>query len=246
MTTETRGQNSWVNFGPHGEANRSNQKATVYAEQKATLLPEEIVFDGIEEGGAPELTQSDEQQADALAQEARGKIRLGRDLQAQPSLITLMEGADLSTFLHESGHFFFEVMADIAARPDAPAAVRADMETLLKWVKFSGTVEEWRATPVPQRREAHEQFARGFEAWLMEGTAPNEEMRGMFHRFRAWLVNLYKSVERLNVTLTDEVRTVMAGMVATQQQIADAEAARSYAPLFEAQPAGMTPEEWQA
>jgi hypothetical protein len=59
MTTETRGQNSWVTFGPHGEANRTNQKATVYAEQKATLLPEDIVFDGIEEGSAgDELQQS--------------------------------------------------------------------------------------------------------------------------------------------------------------------------------------------
>lgn len=38
MTSETRGQNSWVNFGPHGEANQANPKETHYAEQKATLL----------------------------------------------------------------------------------------------------------------------------------------------------------------------------------------------------------------
>ena len=41
MTAETRGQNSWVNFGPHGEANRANPSNTIYAEQKAGLLPEE-------------------------------------------------------------------------------------------------------------------------------------------------------------------------------------------------------------
>lgn len=41
MTTETRGQNSWVNFGPHGEANRANPAKTTYAEQKATLLSDE-------------------------------------------------------------------------------------------------------------------------------------------------------------------------------------------------------------
>lgn len=40
MTAETRGQNSWVNFGPHGEFNRANPDKTVYAQQKATLLPE--------------------------------------------------------------------------------------------------------------------------------------------------------------------------------------------------------------
>lgn len=40
MTTETRGQNSWVNYGPHGEANRADPKNTRYADQKATLLPD--------------------------------------------------------------------------------------------------------------------------------------------------------------------------------------------------------------
>lgn len=39
MTTETRGQNCWVNYGPHGDANRANPSATVYAEQKAGILP---------------------------------------------------------------------------------------------------------------------------------------------------------------------------------------------------------------
>jgi hypothetical protein len=40
MTSETRGQNSWVNYGPNGEANRSATGAsTVYADQKIGLLP---------------------------------------------------------------------------------------------------------------------------------------------------------------------------------------------------------------
>lgn len=39
LTTETRGQNSWVNFGPHGEANRANPQDTIFADQKAGLLP---------------------------------------------------------------------------------------------------------------------------------------------------------------------------------------------------------------
>jgi hypothetical protein len=40
MTAETRGQNSWVNFGPHGEQNqKADQMSTTYAEQKAGILP---------------------------------------------------------------------------------------------------------------------------------------------------------------------------------------------------------------
>lgn len=40
LTAETRGQNSWVNYGPNGEANRANPAATTYADQKAGLLPD--------------------------------------------------------------------------------------------------------------------------------------------------------------------------------------------------------------
>jgi hypothetical protein len=43
MTVETRGQNSWVNFGPHGEHNRANPAETKYAEQKATVIPDKFL-----------------------------------------------------------------------------------------------------------------------------------------------------------------------------------------------------------
>jgi hypothetical protein len=52
MTTETRGQNSWVNFGPHGETNRSaSGSETVYADQKTGLLPAWVMHDGAPQGG---------------------------------------------------------------------------------------------------------------------------------------------------------------------------------------------------
>jgi hypothetical protein len=41
MTTETRGQNSWVNYGPFGETNRTATAGdTQYAPQKVGLMPE--------------------------------------------------------------------------------------------------------------------------------------------------------------------------------------------------------------
>lgn len=50
MTTETRGQNSWVNFGPYGETNRTaSAEETVYADQKMTLLPRWVATEGLEE-----------------------------------------------------------------------------------------------------------------------------------------------------------------------------------------------------
>jgi hypothetical protein len=47
MTSETRGQNSWLNYGPHGETNRTAKPAdTTYADQKAGLLPRWVVDEG--------------------------------------------------------------------------------------------------------------------------------------------------------------------------------------------------------
>lgn len=41
MTAETRGQNSWLNFGPYGESNRTAlSKDTVFADQKSGVMPE--------------------------------------------------------------------------------------------------------------------------------------------------------------------------------------------------------------
>jgi hypothetical protein len=47
MTSETRGQNSWVNYGPHGETNRTASSGdTVYAPQKIGLMPEWTWYEG--------------------------------------------------------------------------------------------------------------------------------------------------------------------------------------------------------
>lgn len=39
LASETRGQNTWVNYGPHGEHNRTDPRHTIYAPQKAGILP---------------------------------------------------------------------------------------------------------------------------------------------------------------------------------------------------------------
>lgn len=46
MTTETRGQNSWLNYGPYGDFNRTaNTADTVFAPQKVGLLPDWVMGD---------------------------------------------------------------------------------------------------------------------------------------------------------------------------------------------------------
>lgn len=195
---------------------------------------------------APSSKQAQKPVATPKTASQRGSITLSPDMQATPTVISLLQNADLSTFLHESGHFYLEVLTDLARQPNAPQEIKDDVQQLLDWfgVKDLAT---WDGYDLEQKRPYHEQLARGFEAYLFEGKAPNVQMQGVFARFRAWMINVYRSLSALNVSLTDEVRGVFDRMVASSDAITEAQAVRGMAPLFEsAEAAGMSPDEWQA
>lgn len=163
----------------------------------------------------------------------RGQIQIGPDRAMQ---ISLFKGADLSTFLHESGHFFLEVYRDVATAEDAAPQLRSDLDALLKWFG----VESADQIGVDQ----HEQFARGFEAYLGEGKAPTPELQSVFSQFKQWILGIYRSLRNLDVELTDEVRGVFDRMLASQEEIEAAQARVGFEPiareLAEAQALGMT------
>ncbi|OBU70461.1 hypothetical protein A9K58_00475 [Stenotrophomonas maltophilia] len=163
----------------------------------------------------------------------RGQIQIGPDRSMQ---ISLFRGADLSTFLHESGHFFLEVYRDVAMAEDASPQLRDDLAALLKWFG----VESVDQIGVDQ----HEQFARGFEAYLGEGKAPTPELQSVFSQFKQWILGVYRSLRNLDVELTDEVRGVFDRMLASQEEIEAAQARVGFEPiardLAEAQALGMT------
>lgn len=68
LTTETRGQNSWVNYGPHGETNRKAGAAeTHYADQKVGLLPQWVSEEGRRDSTPAEYNQRIEAMKDLIA-----------------------------------------------------------------------------------------------------------------------------------------------------------------------------------
>lgn len=185
------------------------------AVRKALLGDDAVRFDQAEDG-------------------ARGFIQFGDDRKFN---IKLTDKANLSTFLHETGHFYLEVMGDLATRTDVPDQVKQDYQTILDWFG----VNDRSAIKVDQ----HEQFARGFEAYLREGKAPSAALQSAFSRFKAWLTQIYRDASRLNVQLNDEVRRVFDRLLATDDEIAVAQA--PYRNLFtDAQAAGMSPAEFDA
>lgn len=185
------------------------------AVRKALLGDDAVRFDQTEDG-------------------ARGFIQFGADRKFN---IKLTDKANLSTFLHETGHFYLEVMGDLAARADVPDQVKQDYQTVLDWFG----VKDRSGVKVDQ----HEQFARGFEAYLREGKAPSAALQSAFSRFKAWLTQIYRDASRLNVQLNDDVRRVFDRLLATDDEIAVAQA--PYRSLFtDAQTAGMSPSEFDA
>ncbi len=175
-----------------------------------------------------------------LEQGARGAYDLST------ATITLLENADLSTFVHELGHHALEMLVNIASAPNAPADVVADVQAVLDWFGVPD-LATWQGMDLEARRPYHETFARGFEAYLFEGNAPAAALRDIFRRVRSWMLQVYKSLTGLNVQLTDDVRRVFDRLLASEEMIREAQAQRDVAALFRsAEEAGMTPEEWQA
>lgn len=165
----------------------------------------------------------DSQGVPYFTQGARGSITVGERLDKDGNVlprfhITLSRDANKSTVFHEFGHLFFYDLSRRAALPDATERTRRDFETLKGWLGWQDGQSEWTT-------EQHEQFARGFEAYLFEGRAPSVELRSVFRRIRDWMVRLYRELRSLNVELSDEVRGVFDRLLATDAAIDEAKAA---------------------
>ena len=179
------------------------------------------------------------QNGDALSQTDRGSYT------PSTRLIQLLKDADLSTYLHETGHWALDTYMNIAKAEGASPEIKADVDQLLKWFGVE-SVDKWHSMSMEEQRPYHEQFARGFEAYLMEGKAPTIGLQQMFSRMRAWMLDIYKSIKSLGVELTPEVRGVFDRMLATDEAIKQTEAVRGMGKLFETQAeSGMSDEAWR-
>nr|DAY11918.1 MAG TPA: crystallin beta/gamma motif-containing protein [Caudoviricetes sp.] len=126
-------------------------------------------------------------------------------------IVELFKTADKSTFMHEMGHVFFDDIKTLAEMENAPQQVKDDWQALKEWTGWNDNETT--------NTDAHEKFARGFEAYLREGEAPNKFLERTFRRFSKWLSAIYRAVSRLGGLPPKDIREVMDRMLATQEDI---------------------------
>ena len=127
---------------------------------------------------------------------------------------------------------------DTAKARAALKSMRGDLSAIRSWAAFSedhlseykGTILEKEFTKYAEdiragkagamERWMQERFARGFEKYLMDGSAPTKEMQGVFRRFKKWLTDIYKTAKSLgNVELTPEIKDIFDHMISTEAEI---------------------------
>ena len=126
-------------------------------------------------------------------------------------LIQIFKTADRSTFLHEMGHVFFDDIKNLAEMGNAPQQVKDDWQALKEWTGWNDNETI--------NTDAHEKFARGWEAYLREGKAPTKGLQRVFRMFSKWLTRIYRAVTRLGGLPPKEIQDIMARMITTQEDI---------------------------
>lgn len=150
------------------------------------------------------------------------------------AIISLFEGADMSTVIHEAvGHYFIENLMREGALPNATEQMKKDRQTMLdyaeltelEWNQLNKPFEELTEEQQKRKTAAHERWATAAEQYIMLGKSPSKEMQGPLSRFQKWLLETYKTIKdfistnEYAVPITQEVQEVFDRMLASQEDI---------------------------
>jgi GNAT superfamily N-acetyltransferase len=132
LTTETRGQNSWLNYGPYGEQNRTaGLEDTVFANQKMTILPSWVSSEGaggryglpVNEDGTVTLTHFSETEGLTQLDPSRHGTGMAGDEGARKNIEGWVDRTYFGVSVGKEGGYVSEFPADT---PSYEARVPAD------------------------------------------------------------------------------------------------------------------------
>lgn len=150
------------------------------------------------------------------------------------AIITMFEGADVSTVIHEAmGHYLSVNIMRQSKLPTATEQQRKDRQTLLEYAETSE--EEWAELDkydgyltkeqFERKTAIYERWATGAEQYFMLGVAPNKELRRIFADCKKWLLGIYKSIRdfvaanKYAKEITPEVQAVFDRALASEEAI---------------------------
>lgn len=160
-------------------------------------------------------------------------------------MIGLLENADRETFIEQSGDMFLSMTKAFAEAPGASTDIAGMFADVKGWWRTNAAdvardaaqtgglkvsaADVQRALDEGTSGDAkldaaidagmQEQFARGFEAYIMEGKSPSAELRSAFERYRAWLLDVGGKAGGMGTQLTPEIRKVFDRMLATDAEL---------------------------
>ena len=189
------------------------------------------------------VAKVDSKKAEIFNQGVRGQ---SAPLSTGGYIMSLLQTADESTFLHESGHLFLWDLEQLAGFGGQYAE---DWRVVREWASYKNGAEKlYKGTPFEKefatlaqniraaedagdvntadslkRRWMHERFARGFEMYLKQGKAPSKGLQSVFRKFKQFLKTIYIAFTGEGVRANPTVERVMARMIASEDEIEAAE-----------------------
>ena len=168
------------------------------------------------------------------------------------NIVTLTENADESTFIHEMGHHYYNVLKQAAKIAGKNSQAAKDVETIDNWANYKkGMAAEYEDTASEKEfadlekeiteaeekgdtkkanelkaRWGQERWARGVEEYFNEGIAPTAKLRKIFDNFKKWLKEIYRGLRGAGAKPSDDVRAVMERMIASDKEILSGKASR--------------------
>lgn len=126
--------------------------------------------------------------------------------------LKFLDGADLSTWIHEFSHsFLFDLSSEQRALVEA--WVNANLEHV-----------------TPRNRAAHEKWATAVERWVRDGSAPTKKLEPVMEKLSAWMQLIYPQVAAL-ADPPPELTTLLAtrfGREAATEWVHDVSARLAY------------------
>ncbi|MBQ6738490.1 MAG: hypothetical protein IJP41_08575, partial [Synergistaceae bacterium] len=149
------------------------------------------------------------------------------------SLVEFFATANASSGFHELAHHVLRVLTDASMLDTATDELMQDVETIFK--NAGVTRKDFINDKGNAREQAHEYFAKSFEAYLTEGIAPTKELQSTFDKIKAWLVEIYHNIkESLGIELNPEMREIFDKLLTTPEQMAEQQSLSDVNTLYQA------------